>query len=409
MIKVCDAIMGSGKSSAAISYINEHKNKRFVYITPFLEEAHRIVESCPGMNFAEPSSKIERYHFRKTIHTEALISKGRNIATTHAAFKMYTKEMLSKIREHGYTLIIDENVDILDKLEASEYDLKLVTENGFMKEEGGVYSITDKEYEGIALNENLLDIAKSRNLIRINHNSQELYYWTLPVDLLTSFEDVFILTYLFESQSICKFMKMNHLPYERIGVERDSNGVYRFIDHEGNMPEYVRSLKDKIHILDNERMNLIGKDKFALSISWYEKESSDIGQLKNNISNCFKNIWDVPPKKRLWGTFKSAFNKTKGKGYTKAYLNFNTKAVNTYRDRNCLVYAVNVFMNVSEKQFYQQCGIEVNEDEYALSVMLQWIWRSAIRTGEDIYIYIPSKRMRKLLVDWIDSVSRGVM
>ncbi len=33
-IKVCDAIMGSGKSSAAISYMNEHPNQKFIYITP---------------------------------------------------------------------------------------------------------------------------------------------------------------------------------------------------------------------------------------------------------------------------------------------------------------------------------------------------------------------------------------
>lgn len=46
---------------------------------------------------------------------------------------------------------------------------------------------------------------------------------------------------------------------------------------------------------------------------------------------------------------------------------------------------------------------------WALSEMIQWIWRSAIRDGEDIYIYIPSERMRNLLSDWIDEVSSGVV
>ena len=39
MIQVCDAIMGTGKSSAAITYMNEHKEEKFIYITPYLEEA----------------------------------------------------------------------------------------------------------------------------------------------------------------------------------------------------------------------------------------------------------------------------------------------------------------------------------------------------------------------------------
>ena len=34
--------------------------------------------------------------------------------------------------------------------------------------------------------------------------------------------------------------------------------------------------------------------------------------------------------------------------------------------------------------------------------MLQFIWRSAIRDGEEIWIYIPSIRMRRLLYEWIE-------
>ena len=37
--------------------------------------------------------------------------------------------------------------------------------------------------------------------------------------------------------------------------------------------------------------------------------------------------------------------------------------------------------------------------------MVQWIWRSAIRDGDEIYIYIPSKRMRTLLINWMESLS----
>ena len=47
-------------------------------------------------------------------------------------------------------------------------------------------------------------------------------------------------------------------------------------------------------------------------------------------------------------------------------------------------------------------GVSVEEEKYALSEMIQWIFRSAIRNGESIQIYIPSQRMRQLLIDWLN-------
>lgn len=44
-ITVVDARMGRGKSSAAIRYMNRYKDsKRFLYITPYLDEVGRICE-----------------------------------------------------------------------------------------------------------------------------------------------------------------------------------------------------------------------------------------------------------------------------------------------------------------------------------------------------------------------------
>lgn len=34
--------------------------------------------------------------------------------------------------------------------------------------------------------------------------------------------------------------------------------------------------------------------------------------------------------------------------------------------------------------------------------MVQFIWRSRIREGKEISLYIPSKRMRELLKEWLN-------
>ena len=47
-------------------------------------------------------------------------------------------------------------------------------------------------------------------------------------------------------------------------------------------------------------------------------------------------------------------------------------------------------------------GVTVSNDFHALSTLVQWVWRSAVRRPSEeggplpIHVYIPSRRMRKL-------------
>ena len=81
------------------------------------------------------------------------------------------------------------------------------------------------------------------------------------------------------------------------------------------------------------------------------------------------------------------------------------RATNAYRRRDCLAYCVNIYYTPLQKNYFQEQGVEVREDMYALSEMIQWVWRSAIRDGMDIWIYIPSRRMRELFQNWLDSIA----
>jgi hypothetical protein len=50
-------------------------------------------------------------------------------------------------------------------------------------------------------------------------------------------------------------------------------------------------------------------------------------------------------------------------------------------------------------------GCPVYEDLYALSQMVQWMWRSRIRSLEPINVFIPSSRMRALFERWLEAAS----
>lgn len=415
MIKICDAIMGSGKSSAAISYMNSHPGKRFIYITPYLDEAKRIKDACAALRFVEPSSRLSQYHFRKTEHIQALIEAGKNISSTHNMFLRFTPGMIRMLKEQHYTLIIDEDVEVIDKCDnITSFDLDFLVRLGIASIDGDSVTFTPPEgYEG-AYNA-LFAIARSRDLTLapVNNNKGgnvfDAYYWVFSREILDAFDDVFILTYMFEGQTLRWYFNLKGITFSYINVAYDGE-EYSFTDGPGHVPEYIHTIRDRIHILDAPKLNAVGDAKNALSATWFSKrgeEHADIDRLRKNVLNFFTNYTGVSTKQRMWTTFESSREKMKDKRFGRSFTAFNLRATNDYRSRTALAYCVNVFMNPFEKRYLTEHGVDPHEDEYALSSMVQWVWRSAIRDGGEIHLYCPSRRMRELFVNWMNSLAEG--
>jgi hypothetical protein len=47
----------------------------------------------------------------------------------------------------------------------------------------------------------------------------------------------------------------------------------------------------------------------------------------------------------------------------------------------------------------------VSDDLFALSTLVQWLWRARIRNHQPVKLYIPSERMRDLFDRWLMSDS----
>lgn len=140
-----------------------------------------------------------------------------------------------------------------------------------------------------------------------------------------------------------------------------------------------------------------------LSTNWFKNaDISQINQLRKNLINWFNNINKTKSKENLWTTKKSVSQKLKGKSYTKSFIPMNTRATNEYKNTRYLAYIYNRFLNPIESNFFKSYGITVDEDLLAVSDLLQWIWRSQIRDGKEIELYIPSKRMRDLLIKYLN-------
>ena len=107
----------------------------------------------------------------------------------------------------------------------------------------------------------------------------------------------------------------------------------------------------------------------------------------------------------MWTAFKAQKDRITPNGFKNCFVSCSCRATNEYREKKNLAYCVNIFFNPFLKRYFEEHGCVVDEDKYALSEMIQWIWRSAIRDGNEINIYIPSKRMRNLLTNWLNKVS----
>lgn len=54
-VRIVDELMGRGKTSSAIRFINESdEDEKFLFITPYLKEVERIKTNCPTKRFKEP-------------------------------------------------------------------------------------------------------------------------------------------------------------------------------------------------------------------------------------------------------------------------------------------------------------------------------------------------------------------
>jgi hypothetical protein len=397
-VNIVDALMGNGKTSAAINFINNSNNEdRFLYITPYLTEVKRVIDNCPVKKFKQPESFGTKINGIKY-----LFNQGYNIVSTHSLFSLFDEEIIELAYTNNYTLIMDEVADVIETIEISKDDLTTILEKYARIKDKHLLEWYATDYHG--------EFEKFKRLCDLNCLAiygESVVMWLFPISTFKAFNNIYILTYMFEAQTQKYYYDYYDVEYNYLYVKGNSVDTYEFTS------EVV--LYDKldygklIHICDNDKLNRIGDLDTSLSKGWYKrnKENKNMKQLKNAVSNYFKNYTKTKTSENLWTTFKDYQTLISGKGYAKGFLSSNMRATNEYRNRIAVAYLVNKYFNPYIKNFFEQNGVEVDQDAFAISEMLQFIWRSAIRDGKEICLYIPSHRMRELLINWINNTKHS--
>lgn len=399
-VTIIDSIMGSGKTSWAIQFMNHSQNKnRFIFVTPYLSEVNRIKHCIPNCKFYDPENKGKG----KLEDLKGLIRNKVNIATTHRLFEMADIDLIDLIANNDYILIQDEVMDVISpyELKKNDFDLLNHTEMISIDPSSGVVKWNENTpYQDTKYND-LKRFSKTENLVYFENT---ILFWTFPVAAFKAFKEIYILTYLFNGADQKYYFDMNQIDYQYKAVQLLDNGSYQLIDHHKRDTYNKEKLKSMISIYEG-KLNDVGKDDYSLSKSWYEKDRNKIlvEKVGRNLSTYFKNNVRTPSNLNMWTCFKDHKTMLKGKGYSKGFVPLNSRATNEYQCKESLAYVINRYMQPYKYKFFQTQGLEVDQDLWALSELIQWVWRSKIRLSEPIHIYIPSKRMRALLINYLNN------
>ncbi|WP_424832481.1 hypothetical protein [Ruegeria sp.] len=467
-ITIVDKPCGYGKSTEINR--NFKKSEKYIAVVPYLSEVERFIKGArTGSDFILTQPICNGGNKRD--HCEKLIRAGKSIACTHQLF--YRLGTLATqdtgvarctdfdscgkptiVVDHlldGYNMIIDEVVnpfEVEQSVRKVDFDAVYLGLGIAEEEPDGrivptekwdeLYRIGDK-----TLNRSLYEKAKSGALYRI---SEKLFVLAIPKELLLKPKSVTIYTYLSEGSVLLQYLQKlqkDHPGSFTLEVQRLDKEV------EAAWREDVANALTVLPIPELERqkwthcaqLNTIKTHKQCSSVGhklrkFKQRELHGVDP-KTIMLTCARRLWHdaetgQKPKAGRLATHTRMF----GRALKKMVYNKNTEVFdavwttdgasfvpNTTRGTNdhigctAAVYLYDQNPNPQLLTFLRMKR-DSNEarrfsDAYALTELVQWLFRSAIRVGglngtgraytprRRVTLYMPSQRMRNLLLNWL--------
>lgn len=423
-IKVISEMCGTGKSSYILNEMLQwQKDKvydQFVYISPLLSEVGgakdedgsyltgRVQEVCKSMDFKFPKAKSSG---GKSEHVRELLLDGKNISATHSLFLGLEEVDIELFRERNNILVIDEAVSAFQEFtEVSRQGIELLlTNENLIVDDDNVVSWNHIKFpvDVEAANPKFggrpfeyKELVQLCNRGHVHLVQGRVVIWEFPVSVLDAFDEVYVLTYLFEGSFMSSWCKLND-----IGVEYVEPSLYRSTE------EVKAFIKSSVEVASAPPLKPL--DKYTYSYTWWsEASNSKIDKVNTSLASYIKNylkgytyedyLFTYP--KFLRGDGKKKPLKIKGRGFTKAdWLAVQTRATNDYADKKVIFYLYDRYPNTTLVNFCASKGCNLDKDSFAVGELIQLLWRGCARKGEPMVVIIPSKRMRRLFNDWLEN------
>lgn len=444
--RVIDGMMGYGKSTWAMKHIVK-TGDRFVCVLPRLKEITRYKKGLKELDY---EGKVVALHIAEN-EKEALKAVGKRVTLdpkqlefdraldgadviliTHNLFEDYLKPKVFDVLSQGrWHLIMDETITAFEAING----LSKVMLEGFLKHNlvkvidmhpgvskiAPVVDVTWRYTSGASsvVNKGEQSILKgllTRDILMVEDDSKRGFFtFSLSKARLEAFKSVNIMTYLYSDSDLYYWMRMNDMEVEHLKLNSDRV----LTPHDGQYGG--QKLKEQIEFLESHKDHQYGRkyNHFsATSSKSLTKES--VEEVQKDLKRLFQN--------RRGGKIKpddfmfTCLAEVKNDWYTKdlpssfigesTFVPYNERGTNDYRNVHNVAYLFNVYPNPALPHTVNATpGLSYDEDRLALSHLLQFIWRSAVRNkpddvehgGNKIRLFIPSVRMRKLLEDYLNS------
>ncbi len=457
-VQIFDRPCGWGKTTEMIKGF-QNLDGPILCVAPRLSECERVIEEARkfGLDFSQPGFEgCNEINLSKSDHVVELIKARKNIVCTHELF--YRLGRVATVRMpniHGkasllapYNLVIDEVINPFEQYKnVKATDFKHVyTDNLLEVAESGLVSTTDKWdkliEEGVtAYPVEFYDKVKSGGLRFVDDG---LLVLTIPLELLTKPKEVKVLTFLSEGSFFRRYIEQLIEQGHDLELEIDE-----LTSHE--LRGWKQDVRKALTIEDIPALHKVGFSygkQTAMSVPKRKEIGKSVsmalynlgrrgGPLTNVVDTrvmvtCAKTNWyghkdGQKPASSYWSAESRMFGRPSGNkadGWTTTGAQFvpnTTRGINTYSDCSHAIYLYDQYPNpqVSSALGFNKCGKTYHEfaSDYALTELVQWLFRCRIRKGglgldsegnlclrgerQTATVYIPSARMRNLLIDWL--------
>lgn len=428
-ITIKDRPCGFGKTTEMLDSFEHHKS--YLVVVPLLTECDRVIDTTQtqGITFEQPEPEAlvefdetgdEIVTTKKINALRRLLMEGANIVTTHAMF-----DTLAQVAEEGlldhYHIHIDEVLSVIDanfKVASKAWDRLFI--------KAGLCSVDPKTRQVIPTQDWHDECADLEDHVHLKFykaaNSGRLFnihggynVAVMPEKLLKVGLSLTIYTYKAEGSIMYAYLK-------RLGLNPEHDRGDPSIEE-----QFIRRSRDLITV---KNIPSLSKFKFSYTDQTDKKDGqpSEYDELvpkalmalarrplkdvdfDNILLTCPKEKWfdkgQTPKVDRNGnevGKYKpgpyAKGSRLQGRNGRVHWLPNTTRGTNNYKHATHLIYLYNQHINPNILRFLG--AGKVSNDDYALTELIQWVWRSQIRDKKPIMIYLPSRRMRNLFLSWL--------
>jgi hypothetical protein len=405
-LELLDSLPGTGKTTAIFKYMSEHRQQPWLYLSPAASEAYdRAVEAAANFEM-EIYIPTEESDSTKTEQILEFLEEGFDVACTHNLMLRFTKKHIEAIRKHKYNVVCDETLDLLSayNIEKDDFDylksmdlISIDQKTGRVSYDGR--PMGDKaRYADVKL---LCDLGCLFSAPR----SERMLVTQLSTDLIRVSNRFILITYNYKNSLMDNFLSLHGFTYQNI------EGVKTQTDNK----EAKAKLATLLTFIETPSVKNIQKGSSTkLSKSWWLNRASneDKDAVIKAIASCITKAKASKKQDTIFTLPKDIVKKPRSNSYEmkstmvskESWLACNTRATNNYADAFLAVQAYNLFPNAAVLAYLQDMGCKVDNENYALNMLIQWLWRGCIRKGEPMHVALLSKRMSVIFKEWLVSV-----